>query len=313
MTNFLRETGLVPVSANPPTFGHCALIKEALRLCRKVYVLIGCNRTKEGKYLFGDDEAAGLLLAMLGSSPDTARVTILKTTSTVADVALGVQADAIFRGVRDNLEAEREREDFAFYDHMVRGTSNKLLFVPSPDDLKGCSSSIVRGLVREHAPWVPEYVPADVWRRTRERIHGHKWVGVSNASDLPLLPPMGRTCSLPFEEALEIAASDSMPSGQVFRAIPDSKCLDRVPFLQRALRKMFRRRLRDLWPTGQPGFYFFVGWPDYVVPPVLYDVVLTRDHVQYPPMIAEPSGEIYPRAGRFLDEAKTLSLARWPG
>lgn len=266
-------TALVPLSANPPTWGHIWLVRQALDWCNQVVVFVGLNRNKEGQYLVTPDEAIAFMKAMLSRS-ECQRVTFLSSSSLLADICIRVQPDIILRGSRSDSEKE-EREGFSAYaEPFWTGFIEKLQFLTPPEEYRSLSSTVVRFLVREHFlyadPGRQQYTTDEVWRLTRRRITGQVWVHlVQKALNIPAQPPVATT-TINYTDVLREIESENSAASDLF-SDPDCSESRHREILYRMVRKHLKRA-RD-----KQLILFSGDWPSTVLHRSLFDIHINTE------------------------------------
>ena len=270
--------GLVPISANPPTWGHVWLINQALNECDHVLVHIGFNRSKAGQYLFKDDESLAFLRTMLGQR-NCQRITFTSSSALLADVCIRFQVDTIYRGARDQEEIDKDSMEFrCFAEPFWSGAAGKLKFLTPPENMRDWSSSLVRFMVREHFffadPGNQPYTTDEVWRLTRLRIHNQIWVHTNKATQNPEwlpqhLPSPGTNTPLTrmiirLSEIEDRAREEDSPAGDLFRN-PNCSVVQRREIIYRMLRKTHRK-------LGDCKVLIFEGWEPTGLHMSLFDI-----------------------------------------
>ncbi|OGL95415.1 hypothetical protein A2348_02090 [Candidatus Uhrbacteria bacterium RIFOXYB12_FULL_58_10] len=169
---------LLPLSADPVTFGHLALIREARARFDEMVVALLDNDMKTGRYLFSTHERVQLLSnAVTRLGRDNVRV-IVAPGILLADVFLREGCDVIVRGMRSEAEGETEREQSRLHELVLSGIGKRFQYIPTTDALRDVSSTSVKAFV-SHGIDVSRFVPLQTKQALEERILGQYTVGVT--------------------------------------------------------------------------------------------------------------------------------------
>lgn len=118
------KIAIVPGSFDPMTLGHKSLIERAGRLFDEVVVAIMVNPDKKGMFDFEERKAiAELTLAGVEN------VRVITSDGYLADLAAGIGAVAIVKGVRNTTDFEYEQEMAAF--NHARCPSCETVYLPA--------------------------------------------------------------------------------------------------------------------------------------------------------------------------------------
>lgn len=169
------KRGLVPLSADPITFGHIDLIERAARKCSDVIVLIGDNDMKRGKYLFSLDERIDLARQSL-SHVQNIRVQACR--SLLVDVCLQEGVEVVFRGIRNNTDRQYESMGMHYHNCILPGFLKKVVYLNANPDLVGVSSTIVKIFASHHVD-IQAYVPLCVKAALEQKMHNQYLIGVT--------------------------------------------------------------------------------------------------------------------------------------
>ena len=118
------KTAIVPGSFDPMTLGHKSLIERAGRLFDEVVVAIMVNLDKKGM-LDSDQRKAIAELTLAGME----NVRVISSDGYLADLAAGIGAAAIVKGVRNTTDFEYEQEMAAF--NHARCPSCETVYLPA--------------------------------------------------------------------------------------------------------------------------------------------------------------------------------------
>ncbi len=162
------QNGLVALSADPITFGHLDLIRQAKERCESVVVLIANNDLKNGSYLFSLEERVAIAIqAVAYSGIDGVRV--IGSGGLLVDTYLREGCDAVFRGIRNAKDIEYEEEQMRLHTFILPELEGRIVFLESREEYRIISSSLVKAFVRSHID-VSRFVPAFVKQLLEERI-----------------------------------------------------------------------------------------------------------------------------------------------
>ncbi len=141
---------LFPGSFDPFTIGHADLVERALRLFCHVIVAVGQNESKEGWIPLAERTRA-----LRDYYKDEPRVRVVSYTGLTAELALGLGATCILRGVRSTADYEYELN---MADINLRLTGTETVVLLAKPQLASLSSSVVRELAhfgRDITEWLP--------------------------------------------------------------------------------------------------------------------------------------------------------------
>lgn len=135
-------------SFDPFTIGHDDIVRRALRLFQRLYVVVTVNPEKH--YMFSVDERVAAIRKLYADEP---RVTVAVNSGMTADFAAQVGARFIVRGVRNVMDFEYEKVEAEY--NKTLGELETVLLYSSPA-LAAVSSTAYRQLVYFHkdASWM---------------------------------------------------------------------------------------------------------------------------------------------------------------
>lgn len=141
-------------SFDPFTIGHDDIVRRALKLFDKLYVVVTVNPEKH--YMFSTEDRVAAIRRLYADEP---RVVVDVNNGMTADYAGRVGAQFLVRGVRTSVDFEYEKVE-AEYNKRLGGIETVLLY--SPPELAAVSSTAYRTLVYFHkekeAEWMlPQY------------------------------------------------------------------------------------------------------------------------------------------------------------
>lgn len=143
-----NRSALFAGSFDPFTIGHDDIVRRALQLFDKLYVVVTVNPGKH--YLFSTEERVEAIKKLYEGEP---RIVVASNDGMTADFAKQVGAKFQVRGVRSTIDFEYEKVE-AEYNKRLGGLETVLLY--SPPELAAVSSTAYRQLVHFHqdASWM---------------------------------------------------------------------------------------------------------------------------------------------------------------
>ncbi len=131
---------LFPGSFNPFTIGHLDIVERALKMFRKIIIVVGVNIEK------GEDNSSSVLKIreIFKNNPN---VTVMNHAGLTADLVKKMNATCIIRGVRSAADFEYEKT-LADTNLEVLGVDTVL--IPCRPSLSFISSSMIRELNHFH-------------------------------------------------------------------------------------------------------------------------------------------------------------------
>lgn len=142
---------IFPGSFDPFTFGHQAIVEQALPLFNSIVIAIGVNNSK--KSLFSAEQRVAHIQAVFANNP---KVSVVTYNSLTVDLCKKEQAQFIIRGVRNSVDFEFEKS--------IAQTNSEIspevqtIFFATPAQFQHISSSIVRDLV-QYKRSIESYIP----------------------------------------------------------------------------------------------------------------------------------------------------------
>jgi pantetheine-phosphate adenylyltransferase len=134
-------TAIVPGSFDPITNGHIFIIQEAAKRYKKIYVAVMINAEK--KYTFTLEERKQIALAALHNIPN---VEVISSDGWLYELANTLNADAIVKGYRNEVDLEYERKMAEFNRQYAPNTETVL--IKSTFELTSVSSTMVREKIK---------------------------------------------------------------------------------------------------------------------------------------------------------------------
>lgn len=143
-----QNIALFAGSFDPFTIGHADIVRRALRLFDKLYVVVTVNPEKH--YMFTEEQRVAAIRRLYEDEP---RVTVEANSGMTVDFARRVGAKFQVRGVRTTIDFEYEKVE-AEYNKRLGELETVLLY--SPPELSAVSSTAYRTLVHFHqdASWM---------------------------------------------------------------------------------------------------------------------------------------------------------------
>ena len=138
---------------DPPTLGHKAVIDTCLKMFDEVVVAIMINPAKQPYFTLEDREK------MLALTCNDARVRVVATAGTVAELLEKENTKFYVRGIRNSIDLDYENANF--YASKKLDCDLTAVYLPCPQELLHVSSSIVRTSLKFNTP-IDEYVTKEV-------------------------------------------------------------------------------------------------------------------------------------------------------
>ncbi len=175
MPKFKYKRGLVPISGDPVTNGHIALIEEAKVECELLFVAIMINEAKIDRYMFTLKERMQMAEQALAHIEG---VRVISSSGLLVDEFLRLGIDAVFRGVRNETDTAYEDQQKGLNGLILAGFASHVHYIPSCKELEHVSSSQVKGFV-EMGIDISRFVPMHVKVALETKIRGHTLIGVT--------------------------------------------------------------------------------------------------------------------------------------
>lgn len=159
---------LIPLSADPITYGHLHLIREAAKECDEAVVLIANNERKLKTYIFDNEERVAIAQrAVAEAGIGNARV--LGSGGLIVDVYLRENCDVVYRGTRNAQDKDYEEELAEVNAIALPSLRWGFRYIQAPQELKHVSSSMVKEFVRHYLD-VDMLVPVFIKQWLEERL-----------------------------------------------------------------------------------------------------------------------------------------------
>ena len=136
-----QTVAIVPGSFDPITNGHIFVIGEAAKRYDKIYVAVMINAEK--KYTFSLEERQAIALAAL---KDFSNVEVISSEGWLYELANTLNADAIVKGYRNEIDLEYENKMAEFNCQYAPNT--KTILIKSSFELSSLSSTVVREKIK---------------------------------------------------------------------------------------------------------------------------------------------------------------------
>ncbi len=163
------EQGLLVLSADPVTFGHLELIKQALLQCKKLLVLVMINHEKADRYLFSLVERGEMTMRAIherfGVRED---LQVIYGHYRATQIARAFGCDVLIRGLRH--ERERAYEEEVIAELRAEDPTLSGLIIPAREPFAHISSTEVRRRARHDPESLSSYVPPFVADALRNRF-----------------------------------------------------------------------------------------------------------------------------------------------
>jgi len=147
---------VLPLSADPPTLAHRALLKSALTVCDQVIWALGQNPRKQT--LFSEQQRKQMLNNIVQEQGLASVVSVTSYSGSTARFAQQVGAKILVRGLRNCSDLQSESQQAAV-NRQLTGIETCFFVVPAP--YAQISSTLVRELIaleESIEPYVPKAV-----------------------------------------------------------------------------------------------------------------------------------------------------------
>lgn len=176
--------GLLPLSGDPITFGHLALMRMTAEVCDELLVALLVNPAKAGSYVLPPRERESLTKRAIAAFCPGIKTRVIRSDDSQIDVFLREGCDVLIRGVRNSADRAFEEQQIAL-NQIVYPDIRKCTVVLTTDHaLAHVSSTAARMFAHYHADassLVPLFVQARLWRHMHDQkviaVIGEKGVG----------------------------------------------------------------------------------------------------------------------------------------
>lgn len=192
MTTYEFQNALFPFSADPPHNGHKNVMRNALRFCGRLIVLILSNEGK--KHTFSIEKRDEMVRELVSDLPkeERDRIEIRSSDGLMCYEYLRYGCDALIRGVRDERDQAYE-EDYVAKQALLfpwfsgtpvvaitaRGERITIAStIAEGDEMKYISSTVIKAAIQAHLP-VDQFVPVSTQQALEEVLNGHYKLGVT--------------------------------------------------------------------------------------------------------------------------------------
>lgn len=149
-----KETiAIVPGSFDPITNGHIFVISEAAKRYNKVFVAVMINANKE--YKFTLEQRKDIATA---ATKNISGVEVIASDGWLYDLANSLNADAIVKGYRNEVDLEYENKMAEFNRQYAPNT--KTVLIKSPLELTTLSSTAVREKMKNKCD-ISDFLPRE--------------------------------------------------------------------------------------------------------------------------------------------------------
>jgi pantetheine-phosphate adenylyltransferase len=171
----MYQRGLLPLSADPITYGHLDLVRQAGGRCQELLIMVSTNPDKTPT--LKDDDRLKLVQKCVADFCPDVHGRVFLTDDILTDVFLREQCDVVFRGARDVHDVEYESLQTQYHNIVLPGIADKTIILAADPKLSHVQSSAVRNFAKKHmgcTDMVPVAVQARLWRR----IFDQKVIGI---------------------------------------------------------------------------------------------------------------------------------------
>ena len=151
--NMTKGIAIVPGSFDPITNGHIFVVKEAAKLYDKVFVAVMINSDKQ--YKFTLEERKSIAESALKDIPN---VEVISSDGWLYELANSLNADAIVKGYRNNVDLEYENKMAEF--NRQHAPNTETVLIQSPSELSFVSSTLVREQLKNNLD-IAELLPIE--------------------------------------------------------------------------------------------------------------------------------------------------------
>lgn len=148
-----KHIAIVPGSFDPITNGHIFVVKEASKLYDKVFVAVMINSDKQ--YKFTLEERKSIAESALKDIPN---VEVISSDGWLYELANSLNADAIVKGYRNNVDLEYENKMAEF--NRQHAPNTETVLIQSPSELSFVSSTLVREQLKNNLD-IAELLPIE--------------------------------------------------------------------------------------------------------------------------------------------------------
>ena len=139
-----KTVAIVPGSFDPITNGHIFIVKEALKLYDKVILAVMINAEKT--YKFSLEERKSIASVALEGINN---VEVIAFDGWLYDLANKLDADAIVKGYRNDIDLEYEKKMADF--NAIYAPKTKTILIKAPNNLEKISSTLARKQLDDEA------------------------------------------------------------------------------------------------------------------------------------------------------------------
>jgi len=256
MANY--KCGILPLSADPLTFGHLDLIRQASTRCDKLLIALTVNPGKD--YVLKDEDRLKLTTNAIKDFCPDAHGKVIQSDDILTDIILRENCDVVFRGIRDNEDVEYESLQTACHEHVLPGITAMTVVLAADPALAFIRSTIVRNFAAKHldiSSMAPMAAQARLWRR----MHQQKFIGITGdcykviesvAIDLKFALEADKLPTTIVDLttlAADLAAEDS-PGAKVLSAmVMATPCTEVDPLWKAHMSRVYRKALAPSKPA----------------------------------------------------------------
>ncbi len=167
--------GLLPLSADPVTYGHLDIITRAAQQCDQLLVVLLPNPGKS--YVLPEKERLSLLKECIAENPENQNVTVVSSTTPLMDLYLREGCEVLFRGIRNTEDREYETQQIEYHKMSCPDVNLQVVYLEADRRLKHIQSTVVRNFALNNfltTDMAPMKVQARLWRH----LNGQKTLGI---------------------------------------------------------------------------------------------------------------------------------------
>jgi len=161
--------GIYPGSFDPITIGHVDIIKKALVICDKVYVIVSKNYSKN--HMFSAKERSEITRVALNSIvvPKNKELYIVQYEGIISEFAKEVSANIMIRGIRNHVDLDYE-QNIEQFTKETAGEIVTVYFSSEPEHIFTSSSLVRQFISTGNVNSIKKYVEAGSFNRIKNIV-----------------------------------------------------------------------------------------------------------------------------------------------